>query len=477
MPTDVAEKLAFVPQYHYDVFLSYAHGDEASPPKWVSRFAKVLETELWARLGRSPAIWLDIERLKAGFQLDPKIRYDLSRTAVLLRLASPCYYNSGYCGLELEWFEKADDPLDTLVIEGQSRSLFCVLRPDPAVAPPSDTKYIALHDNSGTPLDPDDKAFLPLVSALAADIEGLLRRMAASRKAVFMPYAGPDVEPARMRVMAELHAQGFRTVPRSNEQFSVAGTVEDVDPSPLAVFLLGRTFIADVEPRFEIASEQKKSIVIWLDPDAADMEPEQLDFADRLIEGRPVDVLRRQSVQAFIKTVRTRLSGGLQVALPQRVEAAMESGGPAQKIYLICKPDDRQAADSLRAQVERAGFTVLLSDVQPSAARVNQQRVDELARFKQASGVLLFAKSRAPAWFDYQLGKLMQPSIGTRLADAVALVDPPPKDDMLQSARERGFRGDQPARLLVTAKDQIALDQLDPFLRRLRAGAPAGSPS
>jgi hypothetical protein len=81
--------MAYVPQYHHDVFISYAHRDELTAdgrPGWVSAFASELGVQLGAELGDDPVIWFDRERLKPGFMLSENIRYDLSRSTIFLRL-------------------------------------------------------------------------------------------------------------------------------------------------------------------------------------------------------------------------------------------------------------------------------------------------------------------------------------------------------------------------------------------------------
>jgi hypothetical protein len=466
MPAVLSTTRGFVPQYYHDLFISYAHGDEAAPMRWVSRFKDVLTNELGGRLGRPPVIWFDTDRLRPGFQLDEKIRYDLGRTAVLLRMISPFYNNSGYCALEREWFENPASPLDSLVVESQSRSIICVLRPDPEGGPEISEIYAVFHDAEGRPFDPEEKVIQPVVTRLAAAIADLLRRMAASRPLVYVPYAGADVEPTRERLIGELHADGYRTIPRSNEPFQRAKTLEDLNRSPLSVFLLGRTFMSELKSRLAIARELAKGVIIWIDPDC-DMDPEQVECADSLIADPPGELLRQRSAQDLLQTVRDRLRDGFQVTFAERVES-LRTHDTARKILLICKSEERGDAEHVRLHVEGAGFKVLLPDV-TTTSRLAAHRVASLANFSQASGVLVFAKSRAPIWFDQQLRKLSQPVIGTRLAQAIALLDPPPKPDMIESAKGVGFKEGYAARLLVVASDQIAVQQLEPFLNLLRA--------
>src|SRR5947209_10281058 len=123
--------MAYVPQYHHDVFISYAHRDEQTPddgPGWVSAFASALRVELGAELGDDPVVWFDRERLKPGFVLSETIRYDLSRTAVFLRLQSPSSDQSGYCAQELDWFRSPQLPLDGMEVEGHSRLISVIIR-------------------------------------------------------------------------------------------------------------------------------------------------------------------------------------------------------------------------------------------------------------------------------------------------------------------------------------------------------------
>jgi hypothetical protein len=130
--TDQEHRLAYVPQYHHDVFISYAHRDELTAdekPGWVSAFETALRIELGAALGDDPVIWFDRNRLKPGFVLSHTIRYDLSRTAIFLRLESPSYWQSPYCNQEFEWFSSPELPLDSIQIEGRSRIVSVIVRP------------------------------------------------------------------------------------------------------------------------------------------------------------------------------------------------------------------------------------------------------------------------------------------------------------------------------------------------------------
>jgi hypothetical protein len=352
-----------------------------------------------------------------------------------------------------------------LEIDSQSRNILCVLRPDPESAPDPATILTRLHDENGTPLplEPLDK-LQSAVTNLASAIEKLLRRMSDTRKALYLPYAGPDIEESRKRLISDLHAEGYRTIPRPNDPFQKAKTMEELNQTPLAVFLLGSSFLSDHKNRLEVARTLNRPVIVWIDPDAEDMQQAQVEFADSLITQPPGELMRNGSVQDLMQTVRKRLKEGIPASIADRVNAKRQAGG-ARKVLLISKPEDRISADEVRAEVEKAGLTVLLPDFS-LAGGVAEQRVDALAKWSEASGVLVLAKAFAPTWFDQQLRKLSRPS-ATRMADAVALLVPPPKPEMKQSAENNGFQIDKPARLLVLADEKVVSQQLQPFLQQL----------
>ena len=194
--------MAYVPQYRYDVFISYAHRDEKPAPGWVSAFKAKLEAELGQELGEDPEIWFDLERLKEGFVLQETIRYDLSRTALFLRLESPSCLQSPYCPKELEWFRNPQLPLDPLEIEHRSRVIPLVIRVQCHVHDPNVIEG-AFHDKDGLPLDSEGLeirghdggvesiAFAPLGNRLAAGLNDGAVNMFDLRR----PNVSPQVFP------------------------------------------------------------------------------------------------------------------------------------------------------------------------------------------------------------------------------------------------------------------------------------------
>lgn len=93
----------------YDIFVSYAHVDNACMPGetqgWVSALMATLEVYLQQKLGRreSYSIWRDPE-LPGNVPLTPEILDAVRHASILLLVLSPGYVASRWCMQELETF-------------------------------------------------------------------------------------------------------------------------------------------------------------------------------------------------------------------------------------------------------------------------------------------------------------------------------------------------------------------------------------
>ena len=94
---------AFVPQYQYDVFISYAQVAEKG---WVPGFREKLQEHLDRELHQDKAasIFWDRNVLTGASSLTPEITQALSSTATLLIVLSKAYLDRSWCRLECESF-------------------------------------------------------------------------------------------------------------------------------------------------------------------------------------------------------------------------------------------------------------------------------------------------------------------------------------------------------------------------------------
>ena len=96
----------YVPNYQYDVFVSYAHIDDEPLPGaedgWISTFHSHLVKILAQQLGRSDifSIWID-HRLRGNDPVTEEIQTVLKNSATILLFLSKGYLGSSWCRQEL----------------------------------------------------------------------------------------------------------------------------------------------------------------------------------------------------------------------------------------------------------------------------------------------------------------------------------------------------------------------------------------
>ena len=105
---------AFVPNFDYDVFISYAwvdnqvDDDDQSAHGWVSQFRDRLTRRIDQKLGRidSARIFFDTFAIGKNHDFGPQIEAALSKTAVMVVVFSPGYIASKACREELQCFSQ-----------------------------------------------------------------------------------------------------------------------------------------------------------------------------------------------------------------------------------------------------------------------------------------------------------------------------------------------------------------------------------
>jgi hypothetical protein len=84
--------VSFTERDHYDVFISYAHADNEPYYDFkhgpVTTFRHNLKIALSRKLDRNAKIWMDLSHLPGNQPLTPAILDGLSKTAVIIVIAS-----------------------------------------------------------------------------------------------------------------------------------------------------------------------------------------------------------------------------------------------------------------------------------------------------------------------------------------------------------------------------------------------------
>lgn len=230
--------------YQHDIFLSYAHVDDAAVPGsrnetgWVSTFYDVLNYEVRQRLGRADAHtpWKD-DDLRYDQSLTRQLLETVRNSAILLVMLSPGYVRSDWCRRErtalLEGVRARGDapvlvvekePVDGSVLpeEFRDRKRFPFWTGTPDVPR-------TLGHPRPNPDNPNHAPFYDKIADLSREIAKVLTELAPPParsglcdlpvkpigKTVFLAQVTDDLEADRDSVRAFLDQRGIRALPPS----------------------------------------------------------------------------------------------------------------------------------------------------------------------------------------------------------------------------------------------------------------------
>ncbi len=298
--------MAFVPNYKYDIFVSYAHVDNKPLPGaevgWVTTLIEALETRLSQRLGRSEfyKLWIDDE-LSPHNSITPQILNTLKGSAVIIIIMSPGYLASDWCRREKDTFcslinKRISSGSRIFIVErdivghknrpDEFKELIGVrfwVRDQRGKAP----KILGLPKP-----DPSDHRYYDLINDLSLDIAKELERLQELEKgiskaeqvselspAIFLAEVTDDLEPQRDDVKRYLDQHNLRVLPeglypREPSQFKEAVKL-DLSKSILFVQLLSNIrgkMLPGLSTtytclQYKSASQSGKSILQWRNRD------------------------------------------------------------------------------------------------------------------------------------------------------------------------------------------------------------------
>jgi hypothetical protein len=241
--------MAFVPQYTYDIFVSYAHVDDLPEPVtqegWVTTLVRGLKKRLAQKLGRNDAftLWMDRE-LAGNVPITPEIIHTLQHSATLLLILSPGYLASKWCQQEMQTFlhalrERAHAGSRVFIVE---RAAF-----DETGRPPELQELLGYRfwvaDREGRPPrilgdprpHPDDVRYYDLLNDLSCDLAETLQRLqhtttgqtteapaaalnvyiSEARPTVFLAEVTDDLDAQRDAVQRYIEQAGVRVLPET----------------------------------------------------------------------------------------------------------------------------------------------------------------------------------------------------------------------------------------------------------------------
>src|SRR5215813_666012 len=467
--------MAYVPGFQNDLFLSYAHGDNAGG--WISALHERLKIRLRELLGVSPAIWRDERRLGGETDFAEEIRLQVANTAVVIAVVSPSYLSSAYCRLERQAFSTAVQPHGGLKVGTSLRIVKVVKTPhgndEHRLFLPEALGFEFFRSPGGREtggrdsgerdfeeLHPGEREFDDYVDRLARRLRDLLRQMCNQRQAIYVAEPPPELERPWESVREELSANGYRVLPevRLDPFFAQEALEAELRPASLSVHLLGSQYDEFSVRQANLARKLEKPAVIWV----ADDQP--LDQRQRAFLDTHAGFSGTGVRYAFLTTIRDwQLPRAVLDELKPRRERAAPVTNGAVSIYLICDrtdPEETSLALRLRDAIRtQENMHVFLPDVGKDPALLDEEHCGRLA---SCDGVLLYWGHGREEWFHenhVDVARASRRLRGSKPFRSEAIVlgipDHPAKADVV-------------GHLVIRCFDGPSLDRLEPFLAPLR---------
>jgi len=424
--------------FENDVFISYSHRDNQLVPGWkegwVSELHQTLKQRVGTLLGKDPRIWRDSQQAgNVDFTAD--FLEQLRKTAVLVSILSPSYFNSPYCPRELEAFCKACESSGGLHVGNHAR-IFKVLKtqiPELERLPPPLHKSLVYEFFSVDEMtervreywrvfgEEAGQKFIQKVDDLAQDISRLLRQLTGlvrpPRGSVYLALTTSDLKEARESLRRDLDRSGYAVLPDgllldTSPQIKAA-VCEDLARCQLSIHMIGRNYgtvpeegeLSLPELQNDLAAERSRTAglprLVWFAPGQPVENERQKAFIHRL-QTEPELQGRMDPLEGSLED----LKNAVYRALAPRPEPPAPGGsGPGvsgartapSQVYLICHRDDRDqaAVEKLRDLLYAAGCEPTLPLFEGDET---EMREDQENNLRTCAAVLFYWGAGNEAW-------------------------------------------------------------------------------
>jgi len=443
--------MAFVPGFKNDLFVSYAHADNADG--WVSAFDQRLRNRLREFDPHAQfSIWRD-ERLGGSEVFTDEIYEQLKSSALLISILSPNGLTAPWCQQERKRFEQDSAATGGFRIVGNKvravkviktptdgdrhRELFGTLGYEFYKATEQIGKYKRFHPASVE----FDEEFEELAQELW-DLLNRLRKRALSPEPDLTVYVGSvtaDLESWRDSIIHQLEAWNCRVVPnaplpQASPELRAAVDAAQTSKIALSVHFFGETrgFIPEGEDLpvdvLQLERARARGLDRMIFRTSALHGAAEAALENRQYRGRE-EHLRPDGIDVLLQSLEDRI---------RALRATSPTTGPRlPTLYVVCEPSEWDAALRLKECIDAHGtHGVLLPirDVSDESVRRRYHRRD----LKKSDAVLVFWGSVATEpWFRDRYLEL----IGTRRKQrggripALCLGSPPNPDRRNQYSR------------------------------------------
>jgi hypothetical protein len=479
-----------------DVFISYTHEDDSEEAgiRWVARFEAELKHRLAKVSGHSINSWRD-DKLSGADRFGPEIEEQLLRSAVLVSVITPSYFRSEWCTNERTTFigrAKASRGLD---VGNKSRVVKAAKTRVPLDQYPDELRELLefpfyVEEPNGTArefhLSSDEhvqKRFYTIVDDAAQAIEKILRGLetgsvSASRGFVYLGEASSDIDGERDQLRRSLIQRGYGVLPQAPLRLRSGPEVEqiarrDLAQCQLAVYPVGAYYgpvpersgdRSITELQLDLTFGERRngiSRMVWLPPGMAIAEQRQQRLLERIRTEFPSQGF--EIIESSLTEIETHIKDRLESPPPEPEPVESDAEDRAE-IYLLCLPEDRDAARLVRDCLFDEGFEVRL---QPStdegAASLHARRLES------ADAFLVYWGTADEGWLETVLTELKKAK-GLRkgkpiLSKAILVADPP-------TAEKRDFLTH--AATVLRGSSTPIKDALQPMIVELRQARTAG---
>jgi hypothetical protein len=462
--------------FEVDVFVSYAHLDDAALVEgqkgWVSNLHRALEIRVGQFLGKPPHVWRD-PKLHGDDVFAETLVERLKQALALVSVVSPRYVRSEWTRRELTEFCRAAGSQAEVRLGYKSR-IFKVLKTpvsldlqSPELQDLIGYEFFTVDPQSGKVQEFEDvfgvdaqRNFWIKLDDLAHDVCQLIDkvegadetpavRMDGEEGTIFLAETTADLREQREAIKRDLQQHGYRVLPDAALSPVAAeleaAVREDLTQSSMSIHLIGKRYsltpegaVASlVEIQNEMAIARGKtggfSRLIWI-PQALQVEdPRQQQVIDRLRSdartGQSADLLEstledlRTVIQGALEKVKARKQSAAAKAEP---EPATEGGAAVASAYLLYDERDASAVAPWADFLFNAGVEVIHPVFEGDEAEVREYHEENL---RVADAVVIFYGSANEVWIRRKFREL-QKMAGygrTKPAAVVAVCTLPPK--------------------------------------------------
>jgi hypothetical protein len=418
--TGMSMNSGYVPGFEVDVFISYAHVDNAPPTaKWIDCLHENIAGRLNQLLGvNNTNVWRDKRLGSAPYVFEGEIQRALASSAVLLSIASPRYVNSESCRKEISWFRESARKNGGVQVDSLSRML-CVVKTEPPSFEALESGVLRLPfyrpDDPTEEFPADSAEFAATCNTIARQIKVVLERMRSLRAAsiqaqtanprtVFVAETTKDMKDYRAQICGELTGRGHRVLPESSlpveDKDELEAALAEILPScDFAVHLAGKRYGAvpdgeesrsAVRLQYEWVRDHRSATLqqfVWIPEDLVEPEPRQQEFLKALS-----GVAHCTGLESFKDDLLDALAKKEQKPAPKPL--AVQS---TKQIYLVCDQRDLISPEfqQVRNHLANQGYPVELPVFEGDPAELREA---ELAILRESDATLIYYGNAKDLW-------------------------------------------------------------------------------